>query len=155
MAQEPSEIQNTIRGVLERNRYAVLATQLNGQPHASLMAFTPLDGLRYLAFATYRETLKYESIREDPRVAILIEDKEANARRPDRRLVLTAVGEAIKTPEEDRQAHILTHLVRHPDLESFLSSPDCEFIRVAVQAYQVVGDIDDVRWYPVGESAAT
>ncbi len=155
MTQEPSEIQNTIRSVLERNRYAVLATQLNGQPHASLMAFTPLEGLRYLAFATYRETIKYESIREDPRVAILIEDKEANAKHPDRRLVLTAAGEAIKTPEEDRQAHILTHLARHPDLERFLSSPDCEFIRVAIHAYQVVGNIDDVKWYPVGESATT
>jgi len=114
-----------------------------------------LDGVRFLAFATYRETLKYESIREDPRVALLIEDKEANASRPDRRLVLTAVGEAIKTPEEDRQAHILAHLARHPDLESFLGSPDCEFIRVAVHAYQVVGAIDDVRWYAVGESPAT
>jgi len=155
MVQEPAELQNAIRGVLERNRYAVLATQRDGQPHASLMAFTPLEGLRFLAFATYRETLKYESIREDRRVALLIEDKEANASRPDGRLVLTAVGEAIKTPEEDRQAHILAHLARHPDLESFLGSPDCEFIRVAVHAYQVVGAIDDVRWYAVGESPAT
>ena len=155
MAQEPSEIQNTIQRVLERNRLAVLATQRNGQPHASLIAFTPLEGLRFLAFATYRDTLKYESIREDRRVAILIEDREGDARRSDRRLVLTAVGEAIKTPEEDRQAHIVTHLARHPDIERFLSSPDCEFVRVAVHAYQVVGDIDDVRWYAIGEFAAT
>ncbi len=151
MAQEPSEIQDTIRRVLERNRLAVLATQRNGQPHASLIAFTPLDGLRFLAFATYRDTLKYQSIREDRRVAILIEDREGDVRRSDRRLVLTAVGEAIKTPEEDRQAHIVTHLARHPDLERFLSSPDCEFVRVAVHAYQVVSDIDDVRWYAIGE----
>ena len=155
MVQEPSEIQDTIRCVLERNRLAVLATQRNGQPHASLIAFTPLEGLRFLAFATYRDTLKYKSIQEDRRVAILIEDSEGDARRSDRRLVLTAVGEAIKTPEEDRQAHILTHLARHPDLEGFLSSPACEFVRVAVHAYQVVNDIDDVRWYAIGESAAT
>jgi len=52
MGQEPSEIQDTIRRVLERNRLAVLATQRNGQPHASLIAFTPLEGLRFLAFAS-------------------------------------------------------------------------------------------------------
>jgi len=155
MAQETSEIQDTIRRVLERNRFAVLATQRNGQPHASLMAFTPLEGLRFLAFATYRDTLKYESIREDRRVAILIDDREGDARGSDRRLVLTAVGEAIQTPEEYRQAYIATHLARHPDLERFLSSPDCEFVRVAIRAYQVVSDIDDVRWYAIGESAAT
>ncbi len=154
MAQKPSEIQDTIRRVLERNRLAVLATQRNGQPHASLIAFTPLEGLRFLAFATYRDTLKYKSIREDQRVAILIEDREGDARGLDRRLVLTAVGEAIKTPEEDRQAHIVTHLARHPDLERFLSSPECEFVRVAVHAYQVVSDIDDARWYAIGEFAA-
>jgi nitroimidazol reductase NimA-like FMN-containing flavoprotein (pyridoxamine 5'-phosphate oxidase superfamily) len=152
--QEPGDIEDTILRVLERNRLAVLATQRNGQPHASLMAFTPLEGVRFLAFATYRDTLKYESIREDRRVAILIEDREGDARRSERRLVLTAVGEAIKTPEEDRQAHIVTHLARHPDLERFLSSPDCEFVRVAVHAYQVVSDIDDVRWYAIGEFAA-
>ena len=154
MAQEPSEIQDTIRRVLERNRLAVLATQRNGQPHASLIAFTPLEGLRFLAFATYRDTLKYENIQADRRVAILIEDREGAARRSDRRLVLTAVGEAITTPEEERQAHIVTHLARHPNLERFLSSPDCELVRVAVHAYQVVSGVDDARWYAISELAA-
>lgn len=150
MAQDPSEIQETIRSVLERNLFAVLATQRNGQPHASLIAFTPLEGLRFLAFATYRDTLKYASIREDQRVAILIEDREDDDRRSDRRLVVTAVGEAIRMPEENQQAHIVEHLERHPDLERFLSSPDCELVGVAVHAYQVVSSIDDVRWYVIG-----
>lgn len=155
MTQEPSDIQDTILRVLERNRFAVLATQRDGQPHASLMAFTPLEGLRFLAFATYRETLKYESIRHDPRVAILVEDRESDPRSSGQRLVLTALGEAIETPEEERHAYIAKHLTRHPGLQNFLSSSECEFIRVAVHAYQVVGGIDDVRWYEVGESAAT
>lgn len=154
MVQETNEIQDTIRCVLERNRLAVLATQRKGQPHTSLIAFTPLEGLRFILFATYRDTLKYKSIREDRRVAILIEDREGETRRSGRLLVLTAVGEAIKTPEEDRQAHIVIHLARHPDLERFLGSPDCEFVLVAVHAYQVVSDIDDVRWFAIGESAA-
>lgn len=88
-------------------------------------------------------------------MAILIEDREGDAtRRSDQRLVLTALGEAIKTPAEDRQAHIMTHLARHPNLEEFLISPDCEFVRVGVHAYQVVSSIDDVRWYRIGKSAA-
>jgi len=156
MAQESSEIQDTIRRVLERNRFAVLATQRNGQPHASFIAFTPLEGLRFIAFATYRNTLKYKSILEDQRVAILIEDREGDAtRRSDQRLVLTALGEAIKTPAEDRQAHIMTHLARHPNLEEFLISPYCELVRVGIHAYQVVSGIDDIRWYRIGKSAAT
>ncbi len=150
MTQESDEIPETIRRVIERNRLAVLATQRNGQPHASLIAFTPLEGLRILAFATYRDTLKYRSIREDRRVAILIDDIESGVMHSGRRLVLTAVGEAIRTPAEDLQTHIVTHLARHPDLEGFLNSPECELVRVTVHAYQVVSAIDDVRWYTVG-----
>ena len=156
MIQESSEIQDTIRRVLERNRLAVLATQRKGQPHTSLIAFTPLEGLRFIAFATYRSTLKYKSILEDQRVAILIEDREGDAtRHADQRLVLTALGEAILMPAEDRQAHLMTHLARHPNLEEFLSSPDCEFVRVCVHAYQVVSSIDDVRWVRIGKPAVT
>lgn len=156
MAQESNEIQDTIRRVLERNRFAVLSTQLNGQPHASFIAFTPLEGLRFLAFATYRSTLKYKSILEDRRVAILIEDREGDATSgEDRSLVLTAIGEAINTPTEDRQAHIMAHLARHPNLEKFLISPDCEFVLVAIHSYQVVSSIDDVRWYRIRKSAAS
>lgn len=154
MSQEPGGIQDTILRVLERNRLAVLATQRDGQPHASLIAFTPLGGLRLLAFATYRETLKYESIGQDPRVAILVEDRESDLRYSGQRLVLTALGKAIETPEEERRAYIAKHLTRHPGLQNFLRSPECEFIRVAVHAYQVVGGIDDVQWFEVGESAA-
>jgi hypothetical protein len=142
--------------VIERNRLAVLATQLKGQPHTSLIAFTPLEGLRFLAFATYRYTLKYKSILDDPRVAILIEDREGDTtRRSDQRLFLTALGEVIKTPAEDRQVHIMTHLARHPNLEEFLVKPDCEFVHVGIHAYQVVSGIDDVQWYKIGKSAAT
>jgi nitroimidazol reductase NimA-like FMN-containing flavoprotein (pyridoxamine 5'-phosphate oxidase superfamily) len=154
MAQDPGDIEGTIRRVLERNRFAVLATQRDGQPHASLMAFTPLEGLRFLAFATYRQTVKYASIQQDRRVAILVEDRDRDVRHAGGRLVLTALGEAIETPLEERQAHLATHAARHPDLQRFLSSPECEFIRVAVNAYQVVGGVDDVRWYRLAESAA-
>lgn len=153
-SQEPIGLQNTILRVLERNHHAVLATQRDGQPHASLMAFTPLEGLRFLAFATYRESIKYQSIGQDPRVAILVEDMEIDARRSGQRLVLTARGEAVETPEAERHANIAKHLTRHPDLQNFLSTPECVFIRVAVHAYQVVGGIDDVRWYEVEDPVA-
>lgn len=154
MTHDAGDTEDTIRRVLERNRLAVLATQRDGQPHASLIAFTPLEGMRFLGFATYRDTLKYESIQRDRRVAILVEDRESDARHSGKRTVLTALGEAIETPEQERRAYLATHAVRHPDLQTFLSRPECEFIRVAVHAYQVVGGVDDVRWHVIGEPAA-
>lgn len=151
--EEESQIREDIQRILEGNRFAVLATQHRGQPHASLIAFTPLEGITFLGFATYRNTLKYRSIQEDGRVAILIEDREKEAGPLERRMVLTAIGEAIRAPKEALEVYIRRHLARHPDLEGFLSSPNCEFVVVSVNAYQLVKDIGNVEWYTVKDSA--
>ena len=56
--------ESEIQRVLDTRRFAILATQSDGQPHTSLMAFTPMDGIRYLIVATYRDTLKYRNFFE-------------------------------------------------------------------------------------------
>ena len=138
-----------IQSVLDCNGFAVLATQRSGQPHTSLMAFSPVRGIRYLVFATYRRTLKYRSLLTDARMALLIDGQNREGTRPNSGFVLTALGEANEIPEADRQAAVCIHLARHPDLQEFLRSPDCALMRVTVAAYEVVGGIDDVRWYQV------
>jgi hypothetical protein len=141
--------------VLDDNWFAVLATQHAGQPHASLMAFTSVEGLRYLVFATYRDTLKHRNLVEDGRVAVLIGERSIKRTRAQQGLVLTALGNAIEIPDEERAAAVNALLARHPDLEEFVRSPNCALMRVAVEAYQVVGGIDDVRWYQIEDPSAT
>ena len=68
-------IELDIQRALAASRFAALATQEDGQPHTSLMAFTPLDGIKQLIIATYRATLKYRSLRKDGRVAVLIDGR--------------------------------------------------------------------------------
>ncbi|MEI6308648.1 MAG: pyridoxamine 5'-phosphate oxidase family protein [bacterium] len=152
---EPIGLKEQIQRVLDGNRFAVLATQNAGQPHASLMAFTPVGGLRYLVFATYRGTLKYRNLLEDERLAVLIEDRNTDQAQAKRGIVLTAIGKAIEIPDAERAAAVSAHLARHPDLEEFIRSPDCAVLRMAVTAYQVVGGIEDVRWYQMEGSTTT
>lgn len=90
--------------MLDDNWFAVLPTQHAGQPHASLMAFTPVGGVRQLVFATYRGTLKYRNLVEDGRVAVLIGVRGVELAREQRGLVLTALGNAIEMPDEERAA---------------------------------------------------
>ena len=142
-------IKNTIKCVLDRNLLGVLATQLDGQPHASLIAFTPLEYYKFIAFATFRNTLKYRSIQKDSRVAILVEDRNCPDKDLNKQLVITAVGEVVKIPDENKRFYLRMHLERHPHLENFLTSPECELVIVSVRAYQVVKDIDDVQWYSI------
>ncbi len=144
-----------IQSVLDASRFAVLATQYEGQPHTSLMAFTPMEGIRYLIVATYRATLKYRNLMQDGRVAILIDSTTVPVSVTRQNLVLTAHGIASRLPDGDREVAEQAFLARHPDLRTFLDSPDCALIRVAITAYQVVGSADDVLWYEVVDIAVT
>ena len=136
-----------IQHVLDASRFAVMATQHEGQPHASLMAFAPMDGIRYLIVATYRATLKYTSLSKDGRVAVLIDNRNAADSSAHRDLVITAHGIASEVPGDERSAVAQVYLARHPDFGTFLASADCALLRVAVNAYEVVGSTDDVLWY--------
>ena len=143
-----------IQRVLDTSQFAVLATQYDGQPHASLMAFTAVDGLRHLIVATYRNTLKYRNLSKDGRVAMLIDSRAAPASDEQGHLVLTAHGIATEVPGCELEAVEQAHLARHRNLRDFLAVPDCVLMRVAVSAYELVRGTDDVFWYKVADVAA-
>lgn len=136
-----------IQHVLDVSRFAVMATQQEGQPHASLMAFTPMSGIRYLIVATYRTTLKYSNLSKDGRVAVLINNCIATGPSKYRDLVITAHGIATEVADDDRKMVKQAYLTRHPDFDEFLASPDCALLRVVVSAYEVVGSTEDVQWH--------
>ena len=138
-----------IQCALDTSQFATLATQSDGQPHASLMAFTPIDGLRHLIVATYRNTLKYRNLISDGRVAMLIDNRAESESTEHRNLVLTAHGIASEVPGCEHKTVEQAYLARHSKLGAFLASPECVLLRVVVSAYEVVGSTDDVLWYTV------
>jgi len=135
-----------IEAVLKTSSFAVLATEGNGQPHTSLIAITPLVNFRQIIFATYRNTLKYRNLSDNNKVAVLIEGEYLNMRGIRESVVLTVIGHAeeISTDGDEEPYH--EHINRHPEMESFMLSPDCALIRVIAQSYQVVYGIDEVKW---------
>jgi heme iron utilization protein len=73
-------IKTYIEDIFKTSRFAVLATEGDGQPHASLIAVTPMDGYRKLIFATYRNTRKYQNLSHNGRVAVLVESIDIKGR---------------------------------------------------------------------------
>ena len=133
-----------IERALSASRLAVLATEGAGQPHASLVAVTPVRPPHELVFATYRNTRKYGNLTANARVALLMHCMETDLSGLQDAIVLTATGEAMEAAGTRREALAGLHVQTHPDLASFLGSPDCAVFCVAVQSYQVVRGIDDV-----------
>ena len=141
-----STIKEYIKGALQTSRFAVLATEGDGQPHTSLIAVTPFGNFRQLIFATYRNTLKYRNLARNSKVAVLIESGDFNMKGLQRSIVLTIIGHTEEIIIEENEAAYQAHLKRHPEMESFLLSSDCALILVIAQSYQVVYGIDDIRW---------
>jgi hypothetical protein len=150
-----STIKEYIEGVLKTSNFAVLATESNGQPHTSLIAITQFGNFRQLIFATYRNTLKYQNLVSNSKVAVLIESLDANMKDPQKSIVLTIIGHTQEIGIAENEAAYLAHLKRHPEMESFMLSSDCVLIRVIAQSFQVVHGTDDIRWIKADDLNAT
>jgi len=152
-----TDIQACVEQALAARSFAVLATERDGQPHSSMVAITPLNGFRELIFATYRNTRKFRNLSANDKVAVFIDGRETQRSGTGLHdgVVLTGLGHAHAFSAAEKEAGYSVHLARHPDLESFLNSPDCALIRVSVDAWQVVGAIDDVKWWRLMDEAAT
>ncbi len=146
---QPIPIRKVVEAALQSNRFAVLATEGEGQPHASLIAITPVESCRQLVFATYRNTRKFRNLANNGKVAVLFEVGNTDRSGLQKSSVITAFGHAEEIVTEKNDSTLSAHLKRHPDLGPFLHSPDCALILVRVEGYQVVRGIDDVMWWPV------
>ena len=150
-----STIKEYIEGILKTSGFAVLATEGNGQPHASLIAITTLGNCKQLVFVTYRNTLKYRNIENNSKVALLIESERVNKESLRERIVLTIIGYIEEISIAENEAAYQAHLKRHPEMESFMLSSDCALIMVIAQSYQIVNGIDDIRWITADDLDAT
>jgi nitroimidazol reductase NimA-like FMN-containing flavoprotein (pyridoxamine 5'-phosphate oxidase superfamily) len=144
-------IKEKIRTVIQTSGFAVLATEGNGQPHTSLIAITQFGNFNQIIFATYRNTLKYRNLSHNNKVAVLIEGEYFNLKGLKESVVLTIIGHTEEISKAGNEAPYQAHLKRHPEMESFMLSPDCVLIRVIARSYQVVYGIDDTAWITAEE----
>lgn len=123
----------------------VLATQDSAQPYTSLMAFAHTPDLRYLIFATYRDTQKHANLLLNSAVSFLIDDRSNDPVDYQRATAVSVCGQA-QAISDDKCEHFLTiYLAKHPSLRDFVSSPDCVLLRVEVSCYRVVSQFQTVE----------
>ena len=144
-------IKKYIQDIFKISRFAVLATEGEGQPHASLIGITPIEDYRKLIFATYRNTRKYTNLTHNGKVAVLVESIDVNKSGLHESFVLTAFGHVEDIVTKEKNILFNAHLERHPELLSFMQSEDCALVLIKVDTYQVVRGIDDVEWWTIDD----
>jgi nitroimidazol reductase NimA-like FMN-containing flavoprotein (pyridoxamine 5'-phosphate oxidase superfamily) len=137
-------IKKDLKNLFLKQRLGVLATQKNGQPYTSLVAFTTSEDLKYLYFATTRSTRKYDNLSRDPRVSMLIDNRSNSASDFKQATSVTATGTSKEVDAIERDAIQGIYLEKHPYLSEFVHSPSCAILGLEVNTYFVVTHFQNV-----------
>jgi nitroimidazol reductase NimA-like FMN-containing flavoprotein (pyridoxamine 5'-phosphate oxidase superfamily) len=137
-------VKKTVGDLLKKQKFAVLATQRKGQPHASLVAMAKTEYLKQLLFATTRATRKYSNIVQDPRVALLMDSRSNLNADTHSAIAVTATGRAEEVSENERESFLRFYLRKHRHLKDFVQSPTCALSRVKVETYYMVSKFQKV-----------
>ncbi len=142
-------LESIVKSLFESQRFAVLATDDQGQPHTSLMAFAASDDLKQLIVATKRGTRKYANLKSNRRVALLVDNRANEASDVHKAVAVTVVGQAQEIDGDEGARLSELYLDRHPYLTEFTRSPACALVQVQVESYQIVTQISKiVTWCP-------
>ena len=144
MSNQSKHIEMDLKELLSIQKFGVLATNQNGHPYCSLVAFISTADLNNLFFATARKTRKYENLQKDERVSMLI-DSRTN-RKSDFRdaIAATIVGTANEIDKKEHRDAQTLYLAKHPDLKKFITSPSCALFKIDVDTYYVVQQFQKV-----------
>jgi nitroimidazol reductase NimA-like FMN-containing flavoprotein (pyridoxamine 5'-phosphate oxidase superfamily) len=134
----------TLADLLASQRSAVLATQRDGQPYCSLMAFAATADLRTLIIATLRATRKYANLVAEPRVSLLVDNRANQAADTQAALAVTVMATATEVDPAARGRLEQIFLAKHPHLEDFIRLPDCAIVKIQVEKYYLVRRFQEV-----------
>ena len=144
MDKDLSQVKRELRKLLRSQSLAVLATQNQGQPYASLVAFASSDDLKSLYFATTRSTRKYANLSGDSRVAMLLDNRSNKTSDFLWAMAATATGPAAEIALRERERALEQYLAKYPHLSDFVHSPTCAFCKIRVRTFFVVTRFQNV-----------
>jgi nitroimidazol reductase NimA-like FMN-containing flavoprotein (pyridoxamine 5'-phosphate oxidase superfamily) len=133
-----------LKALFSEQRFAVLATQRDGQPYTDLVAFAATEDFRHLLFVTPRATRKFANLVSDPQIAMMIDDRQNKAADLHHAVAVTAIGKAKEVVGHEKETLLALFISKHPLLESFARAPSCALLRASVEKYDIAGRFQNV-----------
>jgi hypothetical protein len=100
--------------------------------------------MRYLVFATMKDTRKFRNISADKRVSLLIDSRTNRVEDLKDASALTALGEVCDIENAADGEHRPLYIERHPHLTSFIDDPNTVIVCVEVSRYILVSRFQEV-----------
>jgi heme iron utilization protein len=139
------QLKETIKGVLDSQKLSVLATQGDGSPYGSLVAFAATADLKTLLFATTRATRKYANLLTHADVAMVIDTRTNQTSDFSDAAAVTVLGKVEEVSAHEQQEFLNIYLEKHPYLREFVEAPTCALLRVKVKRYIMVSRFQNVQ----------
>jgi len=134
----------------KKQRHAVLATDSDGQPYTSLVAFALTGDTKGLLFATPKKTRKYKNILNNNKVSMLIDSRKNSAKGYMESEAITVMGTASAVRKgRTRDKLVLTFTAKHPDLAGFLNSSSTAIILVSLEKVIHAGKFQTVTSWDI------
>jgi nitroimidazol reductase NimA-like FMN-containing flavoprotein (pyridoxamine 5'-phosphate oxidase superfamily) len=138
------EVEKRIKKVLDSQSIAVLGTSKDGEPYSCLVGFALTKDMSTAVFATMRQRLKYKYMMANPRVTLMIDDRNEQDSDFNDTTSITIVGSAEDIEGEDREKYASLLLARQPALTEFVNSPDCAVMKVNIDKLYIVSEFESV-----------
>jgi nitroimidazol reductase NimA-like FMN-containing flavoprotein (pyridoxamine 5'-phosphate oxidase superfamily) len=118
--------------ILDRKqRHAVLATDADGKPYTSLVAFALTADMKACLFATPKKTGKFRNIMKNKNVALMIDTRSNSASGYMHSEAVTIMGTARplrRGRKRDELAAVFTK--KHPRLSEFVNAPSTSLVLI-------------------------
>lgn len=142
-------IKDQIQQLMKSQKLAIVSTQLDGQPYASLVAFVGTKNLKNIYFVTPKTTRKFHNLTNESRVAILINNSTNAESDFHAAISVTITGTANEVAPPEKTVVLERYLDKHPYLEDFANSPTCAIIEVTAKSYYLVQNFQQVSEFQI------
>ena len=140
-----ASVKKDLKTLLLSQNLAVLATHDHGQPCTHLMAFAVTQDLTEILMVTNRATRKFQNISSDPRVSIMVDNREKALTDFSQAVTASASGRATETRPGESTGLLQLYLDKHPHLESFILAPTTALLSIRVTKYDLVRRFQNVH----------
>jgi len=139
-----TKIYKEVANLLQKERFAVLATANNKLPHASIISFTVSENFKQLLFIAPRKTRKFKNICANKNVSLVVDSRPKTSAKIEQSSALTIFGTATEVRDRDKERFVHLFLKIHPSLTSYASRSDFALIVITVKMYVFVNNIQKV-----------
>ena len=114
-------------------KHAVLATDSDGQPYTSLIAYALTSDMKGIVFATPKDTSKYRNILKNRRVSLLIDTRSNTEKDYMGAESVTVLGNARQVKRSKKRSELATILIKkHPKMSEFIDSPEVALVLIEI-----------------------